>query len=228
MIKSLYHKYSDFFIFYLIFPMAMLRNKKKIQLDVIKKNAERYFHKFGNYTKAQKFFTLFLFVFAFVLVAFPLVTVKGLGSSDGQTLWLLGKTYFKSMIIIFSSMIFLIGWNTNVQFKAFIVKFLGFRENEPILNFAFLWIITSTFMGILDTIGLLPTVTDRISLAWGGKIMLILLLIGLVLSFIDVVKSANKNSQRTKIINLVDEEMIKTPVENQKRIQHLFEDEELE
>ena len=57
--------------------------------------------------------------------------------------------------------------------------------------------------------------------------MLILLLIGLILSFIEVWKGANKNSQKTKILNIVDEDAPKK-VENKRAVQHLFEDEDLE
>ena len=74
------------------------------------------------------------------------------------------------------------------------------------LNFAFLWVIASVFMGILDTVRMLPEVTGQITLARGGNVMLILLLIGLVLSFIEVWKGASKNSQKTKILNIVDDE----------------------
>lgn len=54
----------------------------------------------------------------------------------------------------------------NIRFKGFIVNFLGFRESEPMLNFAFLWVIASTFMGITDTLGMLSDITERVSLAW--------------------------------------------------------------
>ena len=57
--------------------------------------------------------------------------------------------------------------------------------------------------------------------------MLILLLVGLILSFIEVWKGAIKNSQKTKILNIVDEDAPKK-VENKRAVQHLFEDEDLE
>lgn len=200
-------------------------NKK---LQHFQKLAQKHVYKFTNYTKNQKVFTLFLLIFAFVLVCFPLVKIKGLTDNEStKTIWFLGTTYFKSMVIVFSSMLFLLGWNMNTRFKGFIVNFLGFRESEPMLNFAFLWIIASAFMGITDTLGMLNDITERISLAWWGKFMLILLLVGLVLSFIEVWKGANKNSQKTKILNIVDEDAPKK-VENKRAVQHLFEDEDLE
>ena len=198
------------------------------KLQHFQKLAQKHVYKFTNYTKNQKVFTLFLLIFAFVLVCFPLVKIKGLTDNEStKTIWFLGTTYFKSMVIVFSSMLFLLGWNMNTRFKGFIVNFLGFRESEPMLNFAFLWIIASAFMGITDTLGMLNDITERISLAWWGKFMLILLLIGLILSFIEVWKGANKNSQKTKILNIGDEDAPKK-VENKRAVQHLFEDEDLE
>ena len=198
------------------------------KLQHFQKLAQKHAYKFTNYTKNQKVFTLFLLIFAFVLVCFPLVKIKGLTDNEStKTIWFLGTTYFKSMVIVFSSMLFLLGWNMNTRFKGFIVNFLGFRESEPMLNFAFLWIIASAFMGITDTLGMLNDITERISLAWWGKFMLILLLVGLILSFIEVWKGANKNSQKTKILNIVDEDAPKK-VENKRAVQHLFEDEDLE
>lgn len=198
------------------------------KLQHFQKLAQKHVYKFTNYTKNQKVFTLFLLIFAFVLVCFPLVKIKGLTDNEStKTIWFLWTTYFKSMVIVFSSMLFLLGWNMNTRFKGFIVNFLGFRESEPMLNFAFLWIIASAFMGITDTLGMLNDITERISLAWWGKFMLILLLVGLILSFIEVWKGANKNSQKTKILNIVDEDAPKK-VENKRAVQHLFEDEDLE
>ena len=172
-------------------------------------------------------------VFAFALVAFPLVKIAPVlvskngqptmaDASDAQSIYLLGKTYFRSMLIIFSSLIFLLWWNMNIRFKGFIVNFLGFRESEPMLNFAFLWVIASVFMGILDTLGMLPEVTGQITLARGGKVMLILLLIGLVR------KGASKNSQKTKILNIVDDEAPSKRGDGKRVLQHLFDDEDLE
>lgn len=202
-----------------------MRETKKFQS--FKRRFTKHFHKFTNYTKNQKIFTLFLLLFAVALILLPLVKISPLEEGEGRTIWLLSGTYFRSMLIICSSLVFLLGWNMNIRFKSFIVNFLGFRESEPMLNFGFLWIIASTFMGITDTLGMLDTTTQRINLARGGKCILLLLVVGLILSFIEVWKWANKNSQKTKILNIVDED-IAHKGENKRVLQHLFEDDELE
>jgi apolipoprotein N-acyltransferase len=125
------------------------------------------------------------------------------------------------MIVVFSSMLFLLWWNMNTRFKWFVVNFLGFRESEPMLNFLFLWVIASAFMWILDTLRMLWSVTQSASLTLWGYLMLILLLIWIIISFIEVRKWANKNSQRTKILNIVDDEAPQKK-SDEKAIQHLF------
>lgn len=197
-------------------------------MQLLKKKFQKHAHKFANYTKNQKLFTLFLLIFAAALVLFPLVKISDVQGAGAESIWLLSKTYFKSMIVIFSSMLFLLGWNMNIRFKSFIVNFLGFRESEPMLNFGFLWVIAGAFIGITDTLGMLASTTQRVSFAWGGKLIFVLLLIGIIISFIEVWKGANKNSQKTKILNIVDEESAPQKTENKRVLQHLFDDEELE
>jgi hypothetical protein len=38
------------------------------------------------------------------------------------------------------------------------------REDEPLVDFSLLWVITSVFMGIVDTIEIATEVSGRISL----------------------------------------------------------------
>jgi len=189
---------------------------KKLKLTDIQRYLERTFRKFSNYTKHQKTFVLFLFVLAAVLILLPIAKITPITQwQSSYSIWLLGKTYFKSAIVIVLSLGFLFGWNMHTNFKRFIIKYLGFRETEPVLNFMFLWIIVAAYMGILDTLGLVSQNTGTIGIAWG-----------LIMSVIEVWKSANQNSQKTKILNIVDDDAPKR-TENKRVLQHLFEDEEL-
>lgn len=115
-----------------------------------------------------------------------------------------------------------------MRFKSFVVKCFWFRETEPVLNFIFLWVIASAYMGILDTLGLVGQQTGSITVSRGLGTQLTILVVGLVISIVDVRKSANQNSQKTKILNIIDEEATPKTKENKRVLQHLFEDEELE
>lgn len=96
------------------------------------------------------------------------------------------------------------------------------------LNFIFLWVIASAFMGILDTLNVITDVAGTVSFTRWGWLMLFLLLVGLVISFVEVWKGASKNSQRTKILNIADDEAPKKQEAWKKMLQHLFEDEDFE
>ncbi|MBQ7073744.1 hypothetical protein IJM86_01485 [bacterium] len=65
---------------------------------------------------------------------------------------LFSKKYFISKIVILISLFFLLGWNMSIKFKKKIIDVFSLREDEPLVDFALLWVITSVFMGIVDTI----------------------------------------------------------------------------
>lgn len=91
-----------------------------------------------------------------------------------------------------------------------------------------MWVIASAYMGILDTLGLVGQQTGSITVSRGLGTQLTILVVGLVISIVDVRRSANQNSQKTKILNIIDEEATPKTKENKRVLQHLFEDEELE
>ncbi len=197
-----------------------------------KKYLTKTFHKFTNYTKNQKLFTLFLLVFAIALLVLPIAKINSTSTTQetgSELFWFIWTTYFRSMIVVFLSMLFLLGWNMNTRFKSFVVNFLWFRESEPMLNFIFLWVIAGNFLGIMDSISMVQPLTNSASIYWGWWVILFLLIIGIILSFIEVWKWADKNSQRTKVVTIVDEEEApKKPEWGHRMVKHLFDDEDLE
>lgn len=201
---------------------------QKSKFQDARKVAEKYFRKFSNFTKHQKAFVLFLLVFALTLLLFPIVNLTEITEqAKASSLWIWNFSYLKSFIVAGLALGFLFGWNMNMNFKAFVVKFFGFRETEPVLNFIFLRVIASVYMGILDTLGVVATKTQSVSVARGLRVQLFVLVLGLGISIVDVRKSANQNSQKTKILNIVDDEAPKMQ-ENKRFVQHLFDEEELD
>ena len=108
------------------------------------------------------------------------------------------------------------------------VKCFGFRESEPILNFMFLWMIVSVYMPILDMAGFLPTFTGAVSLSRGIWFQLLILLVGMIISIKEVRKAAGQNSQKTKILNIVEDEAQQPKVENKRIVHNLFDEEDLD
>lgn len=61
-----------------------------------------------------------------------------------------------------------------------------------------MWVIASAYMGILDTLGLVGQQTGSITVSRGLGTQLTILVVGLVISIVDVRKSANQNSQKNQ------------------------------
>ena len=87
-----------------------------------------------------------------------------------------------------------------------------------------LWVITTAFFGITDTINVISNATSRINVTWSAKFVQVLLLIGLIFTLVSVVKWAKQNSGKAKIVNIVDENIIKDN-QNKRVFKWLFEEE---
>lgn len=185
--------------------------------------------KFMAFTKHQKTFVLFLFVFTAAVILLPMLSVEPTSDdTSGYHLWIWNLKLFKSFLIMLISLAWLYGRNLHSNVKAFMVKCFGFRESEPILNFMFLWMIVSVYMPMLDIVAFLPTFTGSISLSRGIWVQLLILLVGIIIAIKEVRKAASQNSQKTKILNIVDDEPQQPRVENKRIVQNLFDEEDMD
>ena len=185
--------------------------------------------KFMAFTKHQKTFVLFLFVFTAAVILLPMLSVEPTSDdTSGYHLWIWNLKLFKSFLIMLISLACLYGRNLHSNVKAFMVKCFGFRESEPILNFMFLWMIVSVYMPMLDIVAFLPTFTGSISLSRGIWVQLLILLVGIIIAIKEVRKAASQNSQKTKILNIVDDEPQQPRVENKRIVQNLFDEEDMD
>ena len=185
--------------------------------------------KFMAFTKHQKTFVLFLLVFTTAVILLPMLSVEPTSDdTSGYHLWIWNLKLFKSFLIMLISLAGLYGRNLHSNVKAFMVKCFGFRESEPILNFMFLWMIVSVYMPLLDIVAFLPTFTGSISLSRGIWVQLLILLVGIIIAIKEVRKAASQNSQKTKILNIVDDEPQQPRVENKRIVQNLFDEEDMD
>ena len=185
--------------------------------------------KFMAFTKHQKTFVLFLLVFTTAVILLPMLSVEPTSDdTSGYHLWIWNLKLFKSFLIMLISLAWLYGRNLHSNVKAFMVKCFGFRESEPILNFMFLWMIVSIYMPMLDIVAFLPTFTGSISLSRGIWVQLLILLVGIIIAIKEVRKAASQNSQKTKILNIVDDEPQQPRVENKRIVQNLFDEEDMD
>jgi hypothetical protein len=109
------------------------------------------------------------------------------------------------MIITLVSMVILLWRNISFKFKNILLSYFGGRDHDSLINFLFLFIITTSFFAITDTVNVAWGVTSRVVLSWGGKFIQLLLLIWIILTLVSVIKSAKDIWKKTKIINMVDE-----------------------
>ncbi|MCK9466983.1 MAG: hypothetical protein M0P94_01515 [Candidatus Absconditabacterales bacterium] len=167
-------------------------------------------HKFNRYNKHEKVFVGYLFVLLFLLLFFPILKVTSLRGTDGYGIWIRKPEMFKTMLIVLISMFVLLGRNLSFKFKNLFLSYFGARENDSLINFLFLFIITTSFFAITDTIHVSSGVTSRVIVSGAGKFIQIRLLLGLIFSLISVVKTAQETGKKTKIINMVDDEHKKT------------------
>lgn len=86
------------------------------------------------------------------------------------------------------------------------LTYFGWKENDSLINFLFLFIIITVFLSIKNTVNIASKATSTISFTNWWILILILLLLGIIFTLISVVKWAQKTWKKAKIINIVDEE----------------------
>ena len=165
------------------------------------KKMMKILHKFDRYNKREKIFIGYLVVLLFFLLVLPIVNVVSTDSSYHLLNWM----FSKSALIIFVSMIVLLCNNVSFKFKNLFAFYFGWRENEWLINFIFLFIIVASIFGITDWAHVANT-AKQVSATWWCIFIEILLLLWIVLTLVSVVKNAKETSKKTKIINMVDEE----------------------
>lgn len=186
----------------------------------------RFTQKFWRFTKHQKVFVLYLWALTFFLIVLPLIKISPVNDVS-HSVWLFNGHLFKSLLIILVSVVVLLNRNMSFKFKNFIIGYFGFKENDSLFNFGFLWIIATAFLGIGDAINIVGTTTQTIKLTWSYYFIQLFLLLGLVLTLVSVLKHAKENANKTKIVNVVDEDAMKE-IQHKKSFKGLFDEEDSE
>ncbi len=186
----------------------------------------RFLQKFWRFTKHQKVFVLYLRALALFLAVLPLIKISPVNDIS-RSVRLFNAHLFKSLLIILISVVVLLSWNMSFKFKNFVIGYFGFKENDSLFNFGFLWIIATAFLGIGDAISVVGTSTQTIKLSWSYYFIQLFLLLGLVLTLVSVIKHAKEHANKTKIVNVVDEDAMKE-MQHKKSFKGLFDEEESE
>ena len=198
--------------------------KAKDYLKKAKNFFSKLYTRFLNYKNTKKWFVLYLAILAFCLFLFPVIDANG----DGVR-FLLSGMLWKSGLVMLIAMVGLFLWNLSISFKGWITKLCALREDEPLVDFVLLWIIVSVFMGVLDwaNIAMASWVTQKIWLI-SGQVAIdgLLLLWGLVWSFVSLRKTSSKSNKKTRIMNIVEENHKSTEPSTSRwgQVTHLFDD----
>jgi len=153
-------------------------------------------------------FVMFLFILTFLLTFFPVIKIDPVEANKGYYIFLISWSFFKTMVLIYLSLFVLLSRNMSFRFKNFIINTFGFRDSDTLLNFILLWIITTAYLSIWDTIKISQSITSTISLSFSYYIVQVALLLGLILTLVWLVKKVQK-WWWAKIVNMVNEDAIK-------------------
>lgn len=171
----------------------------------------KFWHRFNRFTLHEKIFLAYLFILCIFLLFVPVIKVSlasDLNNSDITRFWIFNTSrYMWIMIIILISLVILVWWNVSTKFKNLFLTYFGWKENDSLINFLFLFIIISVYLSIKSTVNIAHnSITSTIGFTWWWNFTLVWLLIGIIFTLISVVKWAQKTWKKTKIINVVDED----------------------
>lgn len=163
-------------------------------------------HKFNRFDLREKVFLVYLIVLFFALL-FPIITITSLrwwAATTRFCIW--NKEFLGTMLVVLLSFVVLFWWNLSVKFKNLFSTYFGWKENDSLINFLFLFIIITVFLSIKNTVNIASNATSTISFTSRWIFILILLLVGIVFTLVSVVKWAQQTWKKAKIINIVDED----------------------
>lgn len=127
----------------------------------ISEEIKRLLQKFTRFTKQQKVFVLYLFVLIFFMIVLPIIRIAPV-NAESHAVRLFNIHLFKILLITIVCLSVLVAWNISFKFKNFVIGYLGFKENDALVNFGFLFLIATAFLSISDTINVVGTSTQTI------------------------------------------------------------------
>jgi len=122
---------------------------------------KRFFQRFSRFTKQQKVFVLYLFLLIFFMMILPIIKISPVNAVS-RSVWLFNIHLFKTLLIVLVCLIVLLARNMSFKFKNFVIAYFGFKENDALVNFGFLFLIATAFLSISDTINVVGTSTQTI------------------------------------------------------------------
>jgi len=180
--------------------------------------------KWNRFDWIEQWFILYCFLLAAVIIFSPIIQIIPLNGGQIQNYYILNKYMIEIDIIIISSLVFMIIWNLSFRFKSLINILIWFKENDALLNFLILFLISTSFLSVSTTIKLLKNnFSNSIQLTYYYYLVWWLLIIWLLWNLLLALK-LSKWKRKWQIINISNYDHTKKQEDEEKFIKWLFEE----
>lgn len=174
--------------------------------------------KWKRYSKIEKIFIVYLFVFLLLEFFFPFINI------DGKDYTFVNSNFPLTGIIAISTLVFIIFWNSSYTVKWAIKEIFWFEYNEAILNFWVLFLHASLIIYSKEIVGIIALwqSSEYYSLNYGFYVLWIMVVVWLIwnlfvalnlsmfdkkkINYTKVVSSStsNEKNSETKVKSLFD------------------------
>ena len=165
---------------------------------MVRKIPKKIVKKWNRFTKLEKIFIVYSFVLLISFFLFPIIS-----SSFNWVIkvFLFNRYMIKIDIVIFFLLVFLLSWNISFRFKNLISLLIWFKENDALINFILLWVISVCFLTIWDLVVLFSnTLSWSLKLCFWYYVIWSLLVFGLIWNLI-LVLDWLKIKKKVHIVN---------------------------
>lgn len=185
--------------------------------------------KWQRYTKLEKWFIVYCLLLILIVLLTPIWQRKDIESWDLLNNigifehYRLNEYILTTWIILILTLLFLLFWNISFRFKKAIHNLIWFKDNDALLNFIFLWIISVVYLGIFDTTRLLSQESsDSVTIYEYAPYIWLYLIIWLIWNLF-LALNLSKNKKKSQMINIVQHKSQAEEINQKKEIKWLFE-----
>lgn len=165
---------------------------------MINKFPNKAMKKWTRYTNIEKWFIVYCILLTISILAFPILHIW-----NTETFYLFNIYSVTTSLLVIISLLFLIIWSISFRFKKVIYILFWFKENEALINFWILMLITISYISIWDTVNILKNIYDYNINIWSwyyiSWLLLIIWLIWNIILAVDLSQTKKKN----RIINII-------------------------
>ncbi len=169
--------------------------------------------KWKRYSNIEKWFIGYIFILIASIIALPIINIYSSTWNLNNQFYIIDILSITSLFFLIFILLFLLAWNISFRFKKLIHLLFWFKENEAIVNFWILILITILYIGIWDTISLLKDTYDYNLWIWIWYYITWFILIVWLIRNIILALDLSKDKKKNRIINIIQKENTKQETE---------------